>query len=299
MAAVAARTSIEGVIHGILAKDPNAEENTQDPSRSTSESSFRSIKLTDIRATLAESNKAQFPLNVLDFRPPGIEYTMPHFLYEDGNDMLHEVYDKIKESKSSKGKTKELQETLLEKRPWIWATFAQAGAITTPHQDADGSDTWLFIVKGRLGFLYMEKPTVEQMEEWHNNPTVSPRGCRWTLRVVSAGETVFFPAGTVHAVVRLPGDEHTMTYGGHVLRRERIVRFAELAALQVKNPAITNEDEMWSLSPYLVGVCKIVCQATDVSKYGGQHNIQRFWDILGVRLPLIWHVDHILTSIYS
>jgi hypothetical protein len=159
-----------------------------------------------------------------------------------------------------------------------WALLAEAGANTEPHQDSHGYSTYITANQGRIGFGWLSFPTPEERKSWTKNPASIP-GDRYRYVVLTEGQTVYFPAGTVHFVFRLPSAGHTLAFGGHVLRCSNIVHWAKTMLEERSNPQITNEDLTSSAPGYLNRVEKFVVQAQkngSLEKWGGAEEVEEF-----------------------
>ncbi|KAK0723570.1 hypothetical protein B0T26DRAFT_611926, partial [Lasiosphaeria miniovina] len=89
----------------------------------------------------------------------------------------------------------------------------------------------------------------QEEETWISNPH-NFTGGNWRYVVLSPGQTVFFPSGTIHFVFRVQG-EQTFALGGHILQWSSVDRWLEVVIAQMKNPEITNEDIEQSASKYV------------------------------------------------
>jgi hypothetical protein len=159
-----------------------------------------------------------------------------------------------------------------------WALLAEQGALTEPHQDSHGYSTYITANQGRIGFGWLSYPSAEERENWIRDPVSLP-GDRYRYVVLKEGQTVFFPAGTVHFVFRLPSAGHTLAFGGHVLRCSNITHWARSLLEEKANPGITNEDLTSSAPGYLNRVEKFVLQAQQngsSEKWGGDEEIEEF-----------------------
>lgn len=159
-----------------------------------------------------------------------------------------------------------------------WALLAQAGALTEPHQDSHGYSTFITLNTGCIGFGWLSHPTQEVRAAWRKDP-LSFRDGNWRYVVLKPGQTVYFPAGTVHHVFRLPAAGHSLAYGGHVLRCSNIVHWARTILEEHENQNITNEDLTDSATGYLARVEKFVTQAKKTgqqAKWGGAAEIEEF-----------------------
>lgn len=159
-----------------------------------------------------------------------------------------------------------------------WALLAEAGANTVPHQDSHGYSTYITANQGRIGFGWLSYPTAEERKSWTKDPASIP-GDRYRYVVLNPGQTVYFPAGTVHFVFRLPSAGHTLAFGGHVLRCSNIVHWIRTMLEERSNPSITNEDLTSSAPGYLNRVEKFVLQAQKngtLEKWGGAEEVEEF-----------------------
>jgi hypothetical protein len=117
-----------------------------------------------------------------------------------------------------------------------WALLAEGGHNTAPHTDSHGLATWITVQEGSFGFGWMSDPS--QQEKWMGSPD-SYVDAPWKYIVLSPGQTIFFPSGTIHFVFRRR-DQQTLALGGHIL--QGIERWAEVVIHQLIRPRITNED---------------------------------------------------------
>ncbi|KAK4623245.1 uncharacterized protein CLAFUR5_07023 [Fulvia fulva] len=159
-----------------------------------------------------------------------------------------------------------------------WALLAQAGALTEPHQDSHGYSTYITINQGLVGYGWLSFPTDEERAAWRRNPDIF-RGGRWRYVILKPGQTVYFPAGTVHFVFRLPDGGNTLAFGGHVLRCSNIVHWVKTLIEERNAKDVTNEDLTESAPGYLARVEKFVKQARitgQEAKWGGEESITEF-----------------------
>lgn len=159
-----------------------------------------------------------------------------------------------------------------------WALLAQAGALTEPHQDSHGYNTYITVNQGIIGFGWLSNPTAEERRAWCQNPMTFVRG-EWRYKVLRPGQTVYFPSGTVHFVFRLKAAGDTLAFGGHVLRCSQIVHWVETMLEEKAGSDITNEELTVSAPAYLERVERFVRQALktgQVEKWGGAASIRTF-----------------------
>jgi hypothetical protein len=159
-----------------------------------------------------------------------------------------------------------------------WALLAESGALTEPHQDSHGYSTYITVNQGKIGFGWLSYPSVADRKTWIKSPETI-RGDRFRYVVLQPGQTVFFPAGTVHFVFRLPSAGHTLAFGGHVLRCSNIVHWVKTLLEEKANTYITNEDLTDSAPGYLSRVEMFVRQAQKngtLEKWGGAAAVEEF-----------------------
>lgn len=159
-----------------------------------------------------------------------------------------------------------------------WALLAQAGALTLPHQDSHGYSTYITVNVGLVGFGWLSSPTTEKRAEWNKRTQKFIDG-PWKYVVLKPGQTVYFPAGTVHFVFRLPSAGNTLAFGGHVLRCSNIVHWVRCLLEEVKSASVTNEDLTDSATGYLERVERFVVEAKKsggVERWGGAESIDEF-----------------------
>lgn len=231
---------------------------------------------------LESNHDSLHPVNVLEWSPD--ECITPAFLREFG--FLKELARPLMNSRSK----------TLFKDPTSWATFAQVGtesaALTLPHRDVDGLDTCLQCVQGQIGFIWLENPSFETLDDYVSSPNSLPYGSQWRIAFLRPGQAVYLPAGLVHAVMRPCATiacprKHTLIYGGHILRPERVADMARLCVQQMKNPSSVNEHEYRTAVPYLARIGQVIGQSPgNLDRCGGQDAVNEFWRISAVSRPL-------------
>lgn len=166
-----------------------------------------------------------------------------------------------------------------------WALVAQAGALTEPHQDSHGYSTYITVNQGLFGYGWLSNPTPAERAAWSQAHDRFIGG-RWRYVLLRPGQTVYFPAGTVHFVFRLPATGNTLAFGGHVLRCSQIVRWVRCLIDELRNPCITNEDLTVSAPGYLARVGKFLRglgrRGEDEGAWelwGGREAVEEFWGL--------------------
>lgn len=162
-----------------------------------------------------------------------------------------------------------------------WALLAEGGACTEPHQDSHGYSTYITVNQGEVGFGWMSNPTAEDRKTWHQKLYGMPYhvGDYWRYVVLRPGQTVTFPAGTVHFVFRLPSAGHSLAFGGHFLRCSNLVHWVRTMLEQKRNRNISNEDLSTTATGHLDRVEVFVKQAqrnATTAKWGGDEAIEEF-----------------------
>lgn len=159
-----------------------------------------------------------------------------------------------------------------------WALLAQAGALTLPHQDSHGYSTYITVNVGLVGFGWLSSPTPEKRKEWNKKTQKFIEGT-WRYVILKPGQTVYFPAGTVHFVFRLPAAGNSLAFGGHVLRCSNIVHWVRCLLEEVQSASVTNEDLTDSATGYLERVEKFVLEARkngNMELWGGAESVKEF-----------------------
>lgn len=159
-----------------------------------------------------------------------------------------------------------------------WALVAEAGALTEPHQDSHGYSTFITVNMGLVGFGWLSNPSKADRDAWRRNPA-NFRGGQWRYIVLKPGQTVYFSAGTVHFVFRLPAAGNTLAFGGHILRCSNIVHWVRTLLEERDQKEVTNEDLTDSAPGYLARVEKFVNQAKvngTADRWGGDESIEEF-----------------------
>ena len=254
--------------------DDDADVYVQDPSvqvtKGTPHVRLRTMAAVKQRFAKPASDK---PWNLLELAAHVEDGLRPDFLCEEDCRLLTKLkFPSNSDKASRKGYDPGWKE--VEK----WALVAQAGALTEPHQDSHGYSTYITVNEGRFGYGWLSNPTPDEKATWAHTHD-SYIGGNWRYAVMRPGQTVFFPAGTVHFVFRLPAAGNTLAFGGHVLRCSQIVRWIKCLIDEKKMPNITNEDLTVSAPGYLDRVEKFVKQALksgQVEKWGGREGIEEF-----------------------
>lgn len=258
--------------------DDDAQVWIQDPSvtYASGDLSVREIPVGKVKNRLFDGKKAKKksrPWNCLELATHVEDGLRPTFLAGEDTRLLTKL--KLEQATENAGRRSYPQGY---KEVEKWALLAEAGALTEPHQDSHGYSTYITANQGRIGFGWLSYPTGEEREQWTEEPESVP-GDRYRYVVLQPGQTVYFPAGMVHFVFRLPSEGHTLAFGGHVLRCSNIAHWARTLLEEQSNPQITNEDLTSSAPGYLNRVEKFVLQAQktgSLEKWGGAEEIEEF-----------------------
>ncbi|KAJ8124422.1 hypothetical protein O1611_g9218 [Lasiodiplodia mahajangana] len=121
-----------------------------------------------------------------------------------------------------------------------WALVGQSGALSPPHEDWGGKDTFITCQRSRIGYGWFSDLSDDDRKAWHLSRQICPSQARF--RVLNRSETVFFPAGTIHFVFRLVLEPHTVAFSGFNFRWSGLHNSAQVMLNQLKHPEITNED---------------------------------------------------------
>ncbi|KAF2227661.1 hypothetical protein BDZ85DRAFT_6016 [Elsinoe ampelina] len=122
-------------------------------------------------------------------------------------------------------------------------TLVGHGALTSPHTDSHGLSTFLTINVSQVLFFYLPHPSASQIEHWIQHPNDELLGAGdWRYVLLKRGTTIYFPAGTIHAVARLRAGPASVITGGYVMRRSEISSFARICRMQNTYDYVTNEE---------------------------------------------------------
>ncbi|KAF7189864.1 hypothetical protein HII31_08686 [Pseudocercospora fuligena] len=257
--------------------EPDAKIHIQDSSVKVGKNfiAVRPVRVEQVKERLLEAQPKsnQLPWNCLELATHHSDGLRPSFLQNEDCRLLTKL--KIPDSADeARRKTYEQGYKEIE----TWALLAESGALTEPHQDSHGYSTFITVNQGEVGFGFLSHPTVEEREGWRKHPQQFTGG-KWRYIVLKPGQTVYFPAGTVHMVFRLPSAGHTLAFGGHVLRCSNIVHWVKTLIEERDHPNITNEDLLDSSSGYLARVERFVTRALEngtAEKWGGKDSIAEF-----------------------
>jgi hypothetical protein len=207
----------------------------QIPSRSKSQVSYEERKLKELFQRFEADGTSDDPWNGLDIRcrAPNVH---PKFLEHDDCQFLHHIHDgslKIKSGQRDAASTVEVwQHKIIEKG----SLLTQGGSHTDFHIDSYGWGTWITVQQGKFGFLWMANFTKDERAAWKTDRTYNNGKVRYV--VLRPKQTIFFPPGTIHAVVRL---EDTFSITGHLLRWFDIKIWLEILEEERDDSDITNE----------------------------------------------------------
>ncbi|KAK3715391.1 hypothetical protein LTR37_007119 [Vermiconidia calcicola] len=253
--------------------DDEAKVTIQDPSALQSRNnSVREVTIKQLKERFAKG-EPKVPWNCLELATHEEDGLRPAFLSNEDCRLLTKLKHPSNDDQASRrGYEPGWKE--VEK----WALIAQGGALTEPHQDSHGYNTYITVNQGIMGFGWLSHPTAAERKEWLKNPS-NFKGGRWRYAVLRPGHTVYFPSGTVHFVFRLRSAGDTLAFGGHVLRCSQIVNWVKTMRDEKRARAITNEEITVSAPAYLERVERFVKQARrmgQAEKWGGQEAITEF-----------------------
>jgi len=253
----------------------------QAPSRSVQDDeSYQSMTLQEVQDQLFSQQPTDNPLNLLDLQT-SLPSVLPAFLEGENCQLLRRVRDAALMGSSAEriaasGKDWSTWRNVIE-----WGLVSEGGHNTAPHMDANAYSTWLTVQEGDVGFGWMSRPSRQEEAEWMSRPHDYVAG-EWRYVVLSAGQTVFFPPGTIHFVFRIRGVQ-TYAQGGHILQWSNLVRWLEVVIAQIQNEGSTNE-EMASSTLQLVRLVKGLVEnrikAGRVEELGGQDAVDRFFALV-------------------
>ncbi|KAL5584117.1 hypothetical protein FOVSG1_015468 [Fusarium oxysporum f. sp. vasinfectum] len=161
--------------------------------------------------------------------------------------------------------------------------LAQRGSHTDFHIDSYGWGTWITVQYGHTAFFWMANFTQRDREIWEKDGKYTNGKVRYV--VLGPKHTIFFPPGTVHAVVRL---EETLCFTGHKLRYCDIDIWLEVMAMERKNPRITNETMKDAVMLLFVNSARkrvdSMIELGDTEAIGGLEKAQEDVETMKVRL---------------
>jgi hypothetical protein len=199
-------------------------------------SCFKTKTVGDVRKRfVADSSEESEYWNCLDMSPamPG---TQPSFLYRGRNDALRWHAVRRINAGNSAGRSN----LSLSKDNAHWMLLAQSGAITLPHEDGFGEDSYLINHDDEcIGYGWISRPSYPERRLFSSKLIVPQEKARFN--VLRYGEGVFFQAGTIHFVFRLPFSKNTLVFGGHTLRWSGIENSLKVALRHLTHPNATNE----------------------------------------------------------
>ncbi|KAF2720569.1 hypothetical protein K431DRAFT_226194 [Polychaeton citri CBS 116435] len=253
--------------------DDNVLADIQDPAMKITPCTRR-VRISQVKARLLKPKKPnEKPWNLLEIATHADEGIKPSWLNREDCRLI------------TKLKIPEAQKTV-QRRGYLpgykeverWALVAQAGALTNPHQDSHGYSTFITCNQGEIGFGWLSHPTAEERAGWERSSD-DYIGGRWRYIVIRPGQTVYFPAGTVHFIFRLPSKGNTLAFGGHVLRCSNLVHWIKTLLAEKRADNISNEDLSASAPGYLDTVETFLNQAQKqgkAGKWGGMGAIKEF-----------------------
>jgi hypothetical protein len=233
----------------------------------------REVAIGSVKKRILEGKTKGRPWNCLELATHVEDGLRPAFLANEDTRLLTKL--KLEDATKYAGRRSYPQGY---KEVEKWALLAESGALTEPHQDSHGYSTYITVNQGMVGFGWLSYPSAEDRQAWISDSESIP-GDRFRYVVIKPGQTVFFPAGTVHFVFRLPSAGHTLAFGGHVLRCSNIAHWARCLLEEKTNTHITNEDLTNSAPGYLNRVEQFVVQAQKngtLEKWGGAEAVGEF-----------------------
>ncbi|KAH6962428.1 hypothetical protein BKA56DRAFT_622978 [Ilyonectria sp. MPI-CAGE-AT-0026] len=178
--------------------------------------------------------------NALELKNHLKQRHVPEFLRNTNCDLLGEMRRRTEmEEEAKKGRRKKVGK-LPANDPLHFALIADGGMNTYPHSDSHGYSTFLTVQEGELIFGWLSRPDDETWKGWAEDPEFFTGG-KWCYLVMKAGDSVYFPAGTPHYIVRRKGTQ-TFILGGHTLQWSNLDGWASMLRKQIDNPATVNED---------------------------------------------------------
>ena len=193
------------------------------------------------------------PIKLVDLCPATNNHIVPWFIKGRDVSLLCSIRNDALRGQTETGRTKDAKSM---KDRSGFATCAKGEAHTDMHRDVNGFDTFLNCAQGEFVFGWVDKPSVESMPEWKANIDQPPESSTYRVILVKPGETVYFPRGTIHFVLRAPSTRCSLTFGGHILRYLQLARWTSIALDILDNPHTTNEDEFGDIYPIMIQIGK-------------------------------------------
>ncbi len=238
--------------------------------------------LHEVRDRFFRQESTDNPLNLLDLEtslPP----VVPGFLEGENCQLLRRVRGAALMGSSAERMAASGEDWSKWRNVIEWGVVSEGGNNTGPHMDSHGYPTWLTVQEGDVGFAWMSRPSRQEEAEWMSHPDSHVAG-EWRFVVLSPGQTVFFPPGTIHLVFRIRGVQ-TYAQGGHILQWSDLLRWLEVVIAQMQNMDSTNED-MASSAPQLVHLVERLVKnrirAGRVEELGGREAVERFLALVKV-----------------
>ncbi|VTT78633.1 unnamed protein product [Fusarium fujikuroi] len=256
----------------------------QPSSRRQNELSYEESTIGEVADRFLTDETPEDPCNLLDCRCP-FQNVHPKFLESSHCQFLHLIQERsfnVKSVQRDAASTVEMwQYKMFDKGLLI----GQGGANSDFHIDSNGWGTWITVQQGEVGFLFMANFSKEERETWRKDRAYNNGKVRYV--VLRPKQTIWFPPGTVHAVVRL---ETTVSITGHGLRWCDITIWLEVLDTERDDPEITNEymkDEsiLRMLNSALQMIEKRILH-DDVDAIGGLEEAKRNVATIKVRLHL-------------
>ncbi|KAH6983714.1 hypothetical protein EDB80DRAFT_691559 [Ilyonectria destructans] len=224
----------------------------QVPSRSSLKESFETKTILEVRNRFLSQRPTNDPWNLLNLQSP-LCSTLPSFLEGENCQLLLRVRDAVLMGSSAQRIAASGEDWNTWRNVTEWTLLSEGGHHTEPHMDSDGYSTWITAQEGDIGFGWMSHPSQQEEDAWISDPR-SCTGGEWRYAILSPGQMVFFPSGTIHFIFRTRGVQ-TLALGGHIRQWSSIERCLKVIVAQIKNPEVTNKD-MASSAPKLLHVVK-------------------------------------------
>ncbi|GAB7340905.1 hypothetical protein MBLNU457_7257t1 [Dothideomycetes sp. NU457] len=221
----------------------------------------RNMQVSDFKTAIKDVNHKSFPFNSLDINcDVNTGLRLKEFENEECR-FMPRLFSAHADDSSRRGLA-----------PELWALIGN-GALTLPHMDSHGYSTYLRVVEGQVGFLWLSHPDEETVDYWMEN-VIDNVDLEWKFRIVKKNEAVYFPAGTIHAVFRSRETGPTFILGGHILRWSTIDEWARVCALQTREKDSTNEETADIPDLVLSGAGFIL----DKAHLFREDKVRRFWE---------------------
>ncbi|KAI6768567.1 hypothetical protein HG531_010756 [Fusarium graminearum] len=253
----------------------------QIPSLPTTGASCELKSLREVKTRFLKNIPHDEPWNLLNLSNPLPPSVLPRFLAGPNCQLIQRVREWLVNYDSAERESLDLRKMKKWHAVTEWALLSEGGHNTGSHMDSHGMGTWITVQEGRIGFGYISPDRNFNWAAWRNDHSYHGHRARYV--VLKAGQTVYFPPGTIHFVFR-SRKEQTFAIGGHVLQWSNILRFLHVLKEQETDDTVTNEDVTTASGAFwrdpIMGLVQERIKEGAVEMLGGLEVANRIMDIL-------------------